>query len=158
PPGSVRNGLQPGDRRHALPDAAPQRAADAEVEGVASGLARRVAHVGHGARVAAGRDARRQQPHGVPLDDPMMTPRLAPLLALAAACACSPARDIQAPLAFKTLTLAASPEDASEPQIVVNGNRAIVSWIEMSELSATLKFAEYAERGWTAPRTAAAGA
>jgi hypothetical protein len=56
------------------------------------------------------------------------------------------------PLAF-----AAADDYATEPQITVNGDRAVASWIENSEELSTLRFAEYSDGHWTAPRTAARG-
>jgi hypothetical protein len=83
--------------------------------------------------------------------------RITLLLVLLVACGCSTRRDIQKPIAVEPLTLAAAEDFATEPQITVNGDRAVASWIENSDELSTLKFAEYAGGTWTAPRTAASG-
>ena len=74
---------------------------------------------------------------------------------LFASCA-SQARDLDAPLTIVPLALrAASP--SSLPRLTVSGDRVMVSWVETSESTATLKYAERTSAGWSEPRTAAAG-
>ena len=59
-------------------------------------------------------------------------------------------------LTIQPLTSPAGP-NSSEPQLTVQGNRVILSWIETAGDRATLKFAERSASGWTAPKTAASG-
>jgi hypothetical protein len=74
---------------------------------------------------------------------------------LSASCA-SQARDLDAPLTIVPLALrAASP--SSLPRLTVSGDRVMVSWVETSESTATLEYAERTPAGWSEPRTAAAG-
>jgi hypothetical protein len=42
---------------------------------------------------------------------------------------------------------------SSEPQITVQGDRLILSWLELAGERATLKFAERTATGWSAPKT-----
>lgn len=58
---------------------------------------------------------------------------------------------VQAPIA--------SPAGANttEPQMTVQGNRVILSWLEIAGKHASLKFAERTSSGWTDPRTASSG-
>lgn len=46
---------------------------------------------------------------------------------------------------------------SSEPQITVQGNRLIMSWLEVSGERATLKFSERSDKGWSAPVTVYSG-
>ena len=64
---------------------------------------------------------------------------------------------IDQPLTVQPLRLAAPPHSGM-PQMTVNGDRAILSWLEIAHTGTTLKFAERAADGWTAPRAAASGA
>ncbi|MBA3886287.1 MAG: exo-alpha-sialidase, partial [Acidobacteria bacterium] len=48
-------------------------------------------------------------------------------------------------------------ERSGQPQITVSGDRAILSWIERSGRTATLKFADRTGDGWSEPRTVASG-
>ena len=43
--------------------------------------------------------------------------------------------------------------DSSEPQLTVQGNRVILSWLEVADERSTLRFAERTASGWSAPRT-----
>ena len=45
----------------------------------------------------------------------------------------------------------------SEPQLTVQGDRAILSWLETKEQHATLKFAEWMPTGWSTPHDVATG-
>lgn len=47
--------------------------------------------------------------------------------------------------------------DASAPQLTVEGDRAILSWMERANSGASLKFAERTASGWSAVRTVASG-
>jgi hypothetical protein len=53
----------------------------------------------------------------------------------------------------------ASPAGAhsTEPQMTIEGDRAILSWLELSGKRATLKFAERTTAGWSAPQTVFSG-
>jgi len=46
---------------------------------------------------------------------------------------------------------------SSEPQITVQGNRMILSWLEVAGEHTTLKFAERNDKGWSAPVTVFSG-
>jgi hypothetical protein len=48
--------------------------------------------------------------------------------------------------------------DSAQPQLTVSSRGILLSWIERSGASATLRFAERTPSGWTAPRTVASGA
>src|SRR5438094_843169 len=81
------------------------------------------------------------------------------LIAAAALGGCSSSR---APIDKNQFTIQriASPAAAggsSEPQLTVTGDRAILSWVETTGASATLKFAERTGGGWSPPHQAAAG-
>src|SRR5436190_15423749 len=69
---------------------------------------------------------------------------------------CGRAPDIDAALTLQMLPLATPPRSGM-PQITVNGDRAILSWLEVASTGATLRFAERTDKGWTEPRTAASG-
>src|SRR5947209_2078196 len=64
--------------------------------------------------------------------------------------------DTSAPLRIEPL---ASPAGAnsSEPQLTSQGDRVILSWLEVSGDRATLKFAERTASGWSGAQTAASG-
>lgn len=47
--------------------------------------------------------------------------------------------------------------DTESPQLTVEGDRAILSWLERHEEHATLKFAERTTSGWSQPRTVVSG-
>ncbi len=47
--------------------------------------------------------------------------------------------------------------NSTEPQITMQGDRVILSWLEVNGSRATLKFAERVPSGWSAPQTAASG-
>ena len=47
--------------------------------------------------------------------------------------------------------------DSSEPQMTVQGERVILSWLEGGEERSTLKFAERTASGWSAPRNVHSG-
>jgi hypothetical protein len=55
------------------------------------------------------------------------------------------------PLVVESLASPAGP-DSSAPQVTVEGDRAILSWIERSGKQAALKFAERTASGWSDPR------
>ena len=81
------------------------------------------------------------------------------LLAAAALGGCSSSRTAIDKNQF-TIQRIASPAAAgssSEPQLTVTGDRAILSWVETTGASATLKFAERTGGGWSPPHQAAAG-
>ena len=48
--------------------------------------------------------------------------------------------------------------DSGQPQLTVSDRGVLVSWVERSGTSATLKFAERSQGGWSAPVTVATGA
>jgi hypothetical protein len=48
-------------------------------------------------------------------------------------------------------------DGASAPQMRTQGSRTILSWLEPSDVGASLKFAERTSSGWSEPRTAASG-
>lgn len=50
-------------------------------------------------------------------------------------------------------TMSPAGAGSSEPQITVQGNRLILSWLEVVGERATLKFAEHTDKGWSAPVT-----
>jgi hypothetical protein len=78
------------------------------------------------------------------------------LVAGATACSSHPPRNVNDALVITPLTLAAA-EPSLAPQLAVNGNRAVVSWIETQGRTSVLKFAERTPSGWSEPRTAASG-
>ena len=78
------------------------------------------------------------------------------LVAGAAACSPRPARNVNDALVISPLTLGAA-EPSLAPQLTVNGDRAVVSWIETQGRTSVLKFAERTASGWSEPRTAASG-
>jgi len=47
--------------------------------------------------------------------------------------------------------------NAAEPQFTGQGDRVILSWLEMAGIRASLKYAERTASGWTAPQTVATG-
>jgi hypothetical protein len=60
--------------------------------------------------------------------------------------------------AIEPVTSPAASRDSAQPQITVQGDRAVVSWIERQGTRATLKFAERTAAGaWTEARTVASG-
>ena len=62
--------------------------------------------------------------------------------------------------AIQPVTSPAAPRDSAQPQITVQGERAVLSWIEREGTRATLKFAEWsapASSGWSDAKTVAAG-
>jgi hypothetical protein len=77
------------------------------------------------------------------------------LLALAG----SPSRIAASPLTLMEVVPVPSPAGAnsSEPQLTVQGNRVILSWLEVAGSRATLKFAEYTKTGWSAAHAVHAG-
>jgi hypothetical protein len=46
---------------------------------------------------------------------------------------------------------------SSEPQITVQGDRLILSWLEVGDVKTTLKYAERTPSGWTAPQSVYSG-
>src|SRR5689334_18624596 len=48
-------------------------------------------------------------------------------------------------------------DNSSEPQITVNGSRAVLSWVEKNGARATLKFVERTASGWSMPPVVVAG-
>jgi hypothetical protein len=76
------------------------------------------------------------------------------LMLLAMACAASP----PAARTWEVATLE-SPAAAgsAQPQISVDGERALMSWVERNGQTATLKFAGRTADGWSEPRTVASG-
>src|SRR5579864_6581276 len=67
------------------------------------------------------------------------------------------AADIAAPLKIDPLP---SPGGAnsSEPQLTAQGDRVVLSWLELNGARATLKFAERTASGWSNAQTVASGA
>jgi hypothetical protein len=61
-----------------------------------------------------------------------------------------------AKLKLEPLTLPAA-EPSLAPQLTVNGDSAILSWIETQGQTSLLKFAQRTASGWSEPRTAASG-
>jgi len=79
-------------------------------------------------------------------------------IAAATAVSCRPsAGNVDQPLTVQPLILATPPRSGM-PQMTANGDRAILSWLEIAHTGATLKFAERTTDGWSEPRTAASGA
>jgi type II secretory pathway component PulM len=70
----------------------------------------------------------------------------------AAACGSGAGRDLD-------VTRIASPAapGSAQPQLTVMGDRAVLSWVERTDRTATLKFAERTATGWSEPRTVAFG-
>jgi hypothetical protein len=60
------------------------------------------------------------------------------------------------PLSLQPIASPAAP-DSGQPQLSVEGDRAVVSWIERAGDRATLKFAERTAGGWSGPRTVSSG-
>src|SRR5947207_888845 len=60
------------------------------------------------------------------------------------------------PLTVESLPSPAGGESAS-PQLTVEGDRVILSWMERADTRGTLKFAERAASGWSAVHTVASG-
>jgi len=73
------------------------------------------------------------------------------VLALATAQSPAPAQSKPA-LAIEPLSSPAGAE-SSEPQLTAQGDRVILSWLEVGEERSTLKFAERTASGWSAART-----
>ena len=63
------------------------------------------------------------------------------------------------PSAFTIAAVSGSPAGAnsSEPQLTVQGDRVILSWLEVAGERATLKFAERTPSGWSASAARNAG-
>ncbi len=59
-------------------------------------------------------------------------------------------------LGVRPLTSPASP-DSAQPQLSAQGNRVVLSWIERSGDTASLRFSERTDAGWTEARTVASG-
>jgi hypothetical protein len=70
--------------------------------------------------------------------------------------ACARSGQPPAPLKIQPLALAAV-EPSLAPQLTVNGDRALISWIETRARTSVLRFAERTASGWSEPRTAASG-
>jgi hypothetical protein len=66
------------------------------------------------------------------------------------------AADTAAPLKIDALPSPAG-ANSSEPQFTAQGDRVILSWVELNGERATLKFAERTASGWTNAQTAASG-
>jgi hypothetical protein len=68
-------------------------------------------------------------------------------------------RTLAAPDATFTVEPLTSPAGAksSEPQITVQGDRLILSWLEVGDVKTTLKYAERTPSGWTAPQSVYSG-
>lgn len=81
---------------------------------------------------------------------------LAVLAAAVAVASCRSRPSVDAPLTLEDAALH-TPPGSGMPQITVNGDRAVLSWLEIASTGATLKFAERTNSGWTEPRTAASG-
>jgi hypothetical protein len=85
-----------------------------------------------------------------------MWPVRTSLAALLLAAALSAVSGAPAPLAVAPLPSPAA-AGSGQPQLSTSDRGVILSWIEKSGPRATLKFAERAASGWTAPRTVASG-
>src|ERR1041384_1792647 len=60
----------------------------------------------------------------------------------------------QPPAAFKVEALASpAGPNSSVPQMTVQGNRVVLSWVEREGTKSTLKFAERTGAGWSSPMT-----
>src|SRR6202047_340851 len=68
----------------------------------------------------------------------------------------SPTTQSPPPMQIETLQSPAG-ANSSEPQITVQGDRVILSWLEVSGERATLKFAERTASGWSNAQTVASG-
>jgi BNR repeat protein len=66
------------------------------------------------------------------------------------------AADAPAPLRIESLPSPAG-ANSSEPQLTAEGDRVILSWLEMNGERATLKFAERTASGWSNAQTVASG-
>ena len=68
-------------------------------------------------------------------------------------------RTFAAPVSAPAIQALPSPAGAnsSEPQITMQGDQAILSWLEVSGPRATLKFAERSPSGWSTPQTVSSG-
>ena len=66
------------------------------------------------------------------------------------------AADTSAPLRIEPLPSPAG-ANSSEPQFTAQGDRVVLSWVELNGERATLKFAERTPSGWTNAQTAASG-
>jgi hypothetical protein len=71
----------------------------------------------------------------------------------------SPSRTAADPLTLMQVEPLPSPAGAnsSEPQLTVQGDRVILSWLEVNGDRATLKFAEHTKTGWSTPHAVHAG-
>ena len=69
----------------------------------------------------------------------------------------SPTTQSPPPMQIETLQSPAG-ANSSEPQITAQGDRVILSWLEVSGERATLKFAERTASGWSNAQTVASGA
>jgi hypothetical protein len=67
------------------------------------------------------------------------------------------AADTATPLRIESLPSPAGPK-SSEPQLTAQGERIILSWVELNGERATLRFAERTPAGWSAAQTVASGA
>ena len=56
-----------------------------------------------------------------------------------------------------SVTPVASPaaSESAQPQLSALGNRVVLSWVERSGDTATLRFSDRTDTGWTAPQTVA---
>lgn len=81
------------------------------------------------------------------------------LLLLAAAGCRGPAATRIARISLGSVEPITSPATGSStsPQLTTSGNRVILSWIELADFRATLKFAERTTSGWSEPRAVSAG-
>ena len=70
--------------------------------------------------------------------------------------ACTRSVPLPPPLEIKPMALAAV-EPSLAPQLTVNGDRALISWIETRARTSFLRFAERTASGWSEPHTAASG-
>ena len=67
-----------------------------------------------------------------------------------------PSPQVSAPLRIETLPSPAG-ANSSEPQLTSQGDRVILSWVEVDGERASLKFAERTPTGWSNAQTAASG-
>ncbi|HEV8393259.1 MAG TPA: hypothetical protein VGQ37_03250, partial [Vicinamibacterales bacterium] len=48
--------------------------------------------------------------------------------------------------------------NTAQPQLSASGNRVVLSWVERHGETATLRFSDRTDTGWTEPGTVASGA
>lgn len=84
---------------------------------------------------------------------PVRRLRLAAFIAVALVTGCAKAWNPQ----IREIVSPAAADISSEPRLTTFGSRTILSWVERSEETASLKFAERTASGWTTPATVSSG-